>query len=116
MTSRLKYTIGSTLLFLASPLAAFAVPKAIISTPGEIDSKIICPIANFFFTICLVVSILMILYSAYLYMTAAGDTTKVKQAGQTIIYAAVGLGLALLANSAPALIADVLGDTQTSPC
>jgi len=85
----------------------------LLTKKEDVVTKIICPVANIFFTVILTMSILSILYAAYLYLTAAGDTTKVKQAGQTITYAAVGIAVAILANSVPVVINSILNGGVT---
>ena len=44
-----------------------------------------------------ILGILMILYAAFLYMTSAGDDTKIEKAKKTFIYGIVGIIIAMLA-------------------
>ena len=44
-----------------------------------------------------ILGILMVLYAAFLYMTSAGDDTKIDKAKKTFIYGIVGIIIALLA-------------------
>lgn len=47
---------------------------------------------------------IMVLWGGYQIMTAAGDPEKFKTGRHTILYAAIGLVVLLVANSVPALI------------
>ena len=44
----------------------------------------------------LILAGIFIVYAAYIYLTAAGDTAKVQKASNIIIYAAVAIGVGLL--------------------
>lgn len=107
---------GLSLIFAVAPLVSFALPAPVLQDETDVNLKILCPIASFFFYILIVLSIIMILYAAYLYLTSAGDTTKIKQAGQTITYAAVGIAVALLANNIPQIVGSLLGWNTIKRC
>jgi fumarate reductase subunit D len=47
--------------------------------------------------IIFILGILMILYAAFLYMTSAGDDSRIEKAKKTFIYGIVGIIIALLA-------------------
>lgn len=96
------------LLFVAVPLVAQAATV--------IESRLInaaCRIANYLFTISLVVGIGAALWAAFQYMTAGGDSNKVSGAHKTLTYAAIGIAVALLAGSVPGLVASLLDPTLT---
>ena len=44
-----------------------------------------------------ILGILMVLYAAFLYMTSAGDDSRIEKAKKTFIYGIVGIIIALLA-------------------
>lgn len=55
------------------------------------------------------VCVIMIVWGALQMLTAAGDPEKIKTARKTLIYAAVGFGIVLLASGIPNLIKEILG-------
>lgn len=63
---------------------------------------------NWFFTILLIVAIIYILLAAYNYLTAAGDDDKVKKAHKMLIYAVVGIAVALLAQGVRFVVAQLV--------
>lgn len=102
MKKKLVYIIPLIALsFLAITPAVFAV--VIESTPPVkelsewLDTANI--IARWLYTIILVISVFMALYAAILYLTAGGDQNKVKKASSTLIFAIVGIVVAILAFS-----------------
>lgn len=60
------------------------------------------------FTIAIILSIVFALLAALDYITSAGDPAKVKKATNRIIYAAIGIAVALLARSLPVIVGGVL--------
>ena len=54
-------------------------------------------------------AVILILYAAFLYITSAGDPTKVKTAQTVLIYAAVGIGVVLLAYAVRPIVEQLLG-------
>lgn len=89
------------------PAIAFAqlpsIPQKNITTPREvlaIVEKAVSWIFAFFFAVVA----FYILSAAYTYLTAGGDPAKLASAKNKLIYAAVGIALALVARSAIAVI------------
>lgn len=101
---------------LIGPVVALAAPPVVLSTPEDINLKILCPIANILFTIALVVGIIMAIVAAYKYLTSGGDANKVGEAHQTLTYAAIGIGVAILAGSFPTVVGSLLGWATVSRC
>jgi hypothetical protein len=56
----------------------------------------------------------MILYSAFLYMTAGGDESKVTTAHKALTYALVGLAILFLAWGLTSLVKELLGGETTT--
>lgn len=54
-------------------------------------------LTNFMTWLLLALAVMFVIYAAYLYLTSQGDAEKVKQASKVILYAAVSIGVALLA-------------------
>lgn len=74
--------------------------------PGIIS--LICRLAGYAFTILVVLSIVFVIYAAYLYLTAAGDPEKVKKANATILYAAIAIVVAILAKALPGIVGSLM--------
>ena len=92
-----KYAVGAALgLSLLLPFLAMAqLPTPIISSPADI-TKIINSVLNWLVGIIFVISVIMLLYSAILYMTAGASETILGKSKTTLIYAIVGLAIAIL--------------------
>ena len=108
--------IGLLLLPAIVPVRA-AVPtygEEIITTPqGFID--LIKGITKWIFSIVMAIAILFIILAAWYFLTAAGNPEAIAKARQMLIYAIVGIAVALLAAGLPALINAFLGATGTTP-
>lgn len=116
-----------TLAVMVASLAVAAVPLAVVGTGNvsaqvdiqknlkcgsnldtegqscEVESgtqginKIITDIINIFSIIVGIVSVIMIIYGGFSYVTSGGDSGKVGNAKNTIIYAIIGLVIVALA-------------------
>ncbi|MFH1759395.1 MAG: pilin [Patescibacteria group bacterium] len=62
-----------------------------------------------FQAIIFVIAVIMVLWAAYLYVTASGNSEKVGQATKTIIYAVIGIAVALLAFGIVPIVSSLLG-------
>ena len=62
-----------------------------------------------FQAILFILAVIFILYAAFLFLTSAGDAEKVKTARTVLVYAAVGIGIILLAGAVEFLVRDYLG-------
>ena len=100
----------STLIALSVPFLAYAIPKDVKGV-----QSMLCTIADWVFTFALTVGIICVIYAAFLYMTAGGSSEKVGTANKTMIYAVVGIAIALIAGGVPSLVASFL-DTTASGC
>lgn len=113
MDKNLVNKIIATALLL-SPLAAFAQggvtspPGAVVTSIGDI-MRIVETAVNWAFSLILILAVLFIFYSAWLYMTAGGNPEKVESAKKNLLYAVVGIVIALLARSIIALVRNFLG-------
>lgn len=96
-----KYAVGAALgLSLFLPLLAMAVstpgvPGPIITSPTDI-SKIVNAVFNWLSGIILTISLIMFFYAAILYMTAGTSATVLTKSKTVLIYAIVGLAVAIL--------------------
>ncbi len=58
-------------------------------------------------------STIMVLVGAFQILTAGGDASKFEKGKKTVLYAAIGFGVLLLASGLAGLIADILGKTTS---
>jgi uncharacterized membrane protein len=68
------------------------------------------------FYFLIILSVIMIVVAAYLYLTSNGDPEKVGKATKSVTYAAVGIAVGLLAKAIPVLIASIVGASGISVC
>jgi len=64
---------------------------------------------NWIFGILMVVGVAFILVAAYKYLTAAGDEKKLGSAKNTLKYALIGIGVALISKAIVLVLASILG-------
>ncbi len=99
--------VGLTLLpFLA--LAQTSVPQPIIASPVDI-ANILNKILNFLGAIVMTISLIMLLYAAILYLTAGSSETLHTKAKSVLLYAIVGIVVAILAFSVQPFLINILG-------
>jgi hypothetical protein len=116
---------GVSILSLSLPILASAqnIPQASPATPSNVPQGTINSLQGVLNTVCIVFSwmfyflialaVIFILVAAFKYLTAAGDPEKVKGAGGTLLYAAIAVGVALLARAIPLVVASFLGAQGT---
>ena len=108
--SKLALKLGAAAVAFM-PALAFAqsetAPTDIITTGEDLES-LLGTIRDWFFTIFLVVAVIFLIWAAFKYLTAAGDSEKVGEAKTALIYSIVAIAVALLAGSLTSLIANVL--------
>jgi len=82
-----------------------------ITNPLGVDNleDLIRSVAGNFVGIAAAVLTLMVLYGAFKYMTSGGSPDKIKSATQTIVWAAIGYGVILLAGGLATIIISILG-------
>ncbi|MEK9179918.1 MAG: hypothetical protein AAB897_00705 [Patescibacteria group bacterium] len=79
--------------------------------PLTVDKVIttLCTIMKWLFWILIVLSVVMVIIAAYMYVTSRGDAESVSKANKTILYAAIGVAVALFAKGMPAIIGSFVG-------
>lgn len=105
-----KMSIGIALAIPFFPLVAFAqtVPGSpIITSPSGII-QILYNILNFVAAAVFVISLIMLLWAAILFLTAGASETAHTKAKNVLIYAIVGIAVALLAYSIQPFLNNVL--------
>ena len=85
---------------------AFAQPVTLITSAAGAKSQI-CNVFNVMFGILIFVSVIMVLWAGYLYVTAQDDAEQTSTAKKALFYAALGLVAAFLARGYPLLVAGI---------
>ncbi|HUC02191.1 MAG TPA: hypothetical protein VMA75_04840 [Candidatus Paceibacterota bacterium] len=117
-----------SIIALVVPAFAFAqsLPNPTAPTPvsvpqGNITSlqavlQLMCTVFAWAFYFLIVIAVIFVIVAAFKYLTAAGDPEKVKSAGSTLLYAAIAIGVALLARAVPLVVGSFLGASGVSSC
>lgn len=71
---------------------------------------VLCSIITWMIWILISVSVIMILYAAFQYVTGGDDAEKISGARKTITWAAVGLVVAFIAKTFPQIVAALVGN------
>ena len=79
------------------------------------DSTFVVGIINWVIGISGLVALIFIFIGGIGYLTSAGDPNKLKKAKDTILYAAVGLGIVALAFGATAFVTNLINGSKTAP-
>ncbi|MBU4351119.1 hypothetical protein L6250_01075 [Candidatus Parcubacteria bacterium] len=66
-------------------------------------------VINWIFLALMILVIILVLFGAFNLMTAAGDTVKVKKGRDMIMYASIGLVVALIARAVPSIVRSIFG-------
>lgn len=108
-----KIGLGITMGAMWIPLLALAqigeVPtESIITNPYQISS-ILKAALNWFSGIVMTVSIVMLLWAAILFLTGGASEDNVKKAKTTLIYAIIGIAVAILAYSVQPFLRTLFG-------
>lgn len=128
-----KNTIKWTIVGFAIILLASGIPSLIASILGAGSSSssttgagssistfagvvlIITNIANWMFGIILALSVVFLLYAAFLYVTAAQDEKNIDKAKQIIIYVVIAIIVAVLTNVIIAVVQSLVEVTPVTP-
>lgn len=86
---------------LVIPLSVLAATN--LSNPQEVLGTIL-KIAGIMGQFLIALSVIVILYAGFQYMTAAGDEQKVTDATKTVTYAIVGIIVGMFAFAIPAIV------------
>ncbi|KKR09953.1 MAG: hypothetical protein UT37_C0007G0004 [Parcubacteria group bacterium GW2011_GWA2_39_18] len=71
--------------------------------------EVVDRVVNFLILVFIPIAVIMILYSALMFITAGGDEARVKKAKQILTWAIVGIAILLVAKSTAVVIKDFLG-------
>jgi hypothetical protein len=111
---------GPTIASLALPALVMAqtppaVPNTNITSLNSIFA-LLCVVFGWAFWFLIVLAVIMVIVAAFRYIGAAGNPENVGKAGSTLLYAAVAIGVALLARAVPFVIGTFLGAGQINSC
>ena len=102
----------SPVLTNASPGLEPPTPETNIKTdvppPDSNVENAIGKITNWFFVVVLCVAVIFLLVAGFQFITASGDPDKVNSARQNVMYAMVGVAVAVLAKGIVSLIQGLL--------
>jgi len=75
----------------------------------------ICKAVNYVFSVLLILSIIMVLVSAFLFLTAGGNPERVNTAKKTLLWAIAGIAITLLAKTIVfAILPNFVDDSRKS--
>jgi heme O synthase-like polyprenyltransferase len=83
-----------------------------IITDASQITTVINNVVNWFFLIVMTVAAIFILVSAWTFLTAGGNPDSITKARQMLIYALVGVVVAVLAKGLPILIQSILESSR----
>jgi len=66
-------------------------------------------VVNWFFAIFLIIAVIFIIMGAFQFLTAGGDATKVASARDKLLYAAIGIAVALLSRTIIPIVKMIIG-------
>lgn len=86
------------------------IPIGLIN-PLEADTleEAINAFINFLFFLAMAIAPILIIYAAFLLLTAAGDVAKIRKARQIILWTLVAVAIILLAKGLPSIIKGAMG-------
>ncbi len=99
---------------LLGPATSFALP--VVAKDAGYFIEVVCKVAYWIQTLALIIGIVYAVVAAYKYMTSGGDASKVGEAHKTLTYAAVGIGVALIAAGVPNIVSELLGGGTITAC
>lgn len=96
---KIALPLAAAVALVAMPLLSLAAVEDLPTGPRSIEEiiDILERLLNWMFTLLMIVAVMFILYAAFIYLTAGGDPEKVKTASNQLIYAAVAIAVALVA-------------------
>ena len=98
----------------SAPTNANVPQGAITSLQGVLQTM--CTVFAWAFYFLIVLAVIFVIVAGFKYLTASGDPEKVKSAGATLLYAAIAIGVALLARAVPLVVGSFLGASGVSSC
>jgi len=97
-------TVSGTGGGLPSPTVIFGNPLGTATFTGLINS-----IIDFLFTISVIVAPILLVVAGIIFMTAAGDPTRVATARRMLMWTIVGFGMILISKGLVEVLRNILG-------
>lgn len=79
-------------------------------------SGALCTLVAWIFTILIILSVIFILWAAWLYLRSGGEEEKIKEANHQLLYAAIAIIVAILSRGIPFLVGQFLGAGTFQGC
>jgi phosphoglycerol transferase MdoB-like AlkP superfamily enzyme len=106
--------------FLALPAVGLLTPDFVLAEdgvegpgsgpPADLDViEVLGGLVNWMFYILMIVAALFLVFAGFTYLTASGDPDKVKKAHDSVMWALVGVAVAVMARGLVALVEKILG-------
>ncbi len=108
----MKKILSALLLmsFLVLPVFALADDGPGSGPPADMDViTVLGGLVNWMFYILMIVAALFLVFAGFTYLTASGDPDKVKSAHQSVMWALVGVAVAVMSRGLVALVEKILG-------
>jgi hypothetical protein len=99
-----KFLLTLAVIFVTSYAAVFAAVPAPIKNLDDVKSKILCGVASWLFAAAIVVSIIYVLIAAFKYMGGSDSSEKITEAHKSLVYAAIGIAVAIVAGGMPYIV------------
>ena len=99
-------------LAMAGQASAIAVPETTIPTGITTAQEIIDALrtlTDWLFVILVVIAVIFIILAGLQFITGGGDPAAISAARTKLIWAAVGIGVALLSRGLPAAVQNLIG-------
>jgi len=113
-------TIAPTAVILL-PSFVFAAIAGVTPIPTPVTTflqlvNVLESLANIIFTLLMIAAVIAILYAAFNYLTAGGDTNKVSTANNMVLYAALAIAVGVLAKGIPIVVRTVMCPASPTGC
>lgn len=82
----------------------------------DVFDKFLCPVFGWLFAGAMVLGVIFAVMAGIQYITAGGNPEKATKANKTLLYAVVGLAIALLAKGVPTIVASFFGSSLGGVC
>ena len=97
-------------------LAPFIASAATLPNSCDAFLGLLNRIAFTFSAFIFAIAIIMVLVAAFQFLTAGGDAAKATTARGTLVWAVIGLAVALLAFSVPSIVVSFFGGALLTNC
>ena len=107
LVATLAIVVGAGTALAAPATPTTARPTGITTATGFVS--LVANITNWIFAFFLLFAIIFIVLAGFQFVTAGGDPAAVSQARTKLLWAAVGIGVALLSRGIPNVVGDIVG-------